>query len=138
MFDRKSYADMRRAGMGIGVSKTKLVHAMTEILLQLPKGTTNLKDTIVSHLGMIGQMTPISEINAAWNDVKKRVAKDHPEKFILNDRKVLLWNDESITLMDKKISSANYKKLNELADQEHCSVNQIVTKIIRFYIKEQN
>ena len=39
MFDRKAYSQMRRAGfgLGIGISKEKLKHAMVEILLQLPE-----------------------------------------------------------------------------------------------------
>jgi len=35
MFDRKTYAQMRRSGMGIAISKAKLSEAMLEILLQV-------------------------------------------------------------------------------------------------------
>ncbi len=45
------FAQMRRAGMGIGISKAKLSEAMLEILLQLPEGTTNLKEVIVAPAG---------------------------------------------------------------------------------------
>jgi hypothetical protein len=37
MFGRKVFADMRRAGMRVGVSKAKLSEAMLKILLQLPQ-----------------------------------------------------------------------------------------------------
>ena len=128
---------MRRAGMGVGVSKAKLTQAMLEILFQLPEGTTNLKETIVGHLGLLGQMSPTRDINAAWNDAKKRAAREYPEKFVLDDRKVLHWNDGSVKIIDKKISPANFKKLNELAEKENCAVNEMVSKLIRYYQKGQ-
>ena len=137
MFSRKTFSEMRRAGMGVGVSKTKLAQAMFEILLQLPKGTTNLKETIVGHLGLLGQMSPTRDINAAWNDAKKRAAREYPEKFVLDDRKVLHWNDGSLKIIDKKISSTNFKKLNELAEEENCTVNQMISKLIRYYLESQ-
>ena len=123
--------------MGVGVSKTKIAQAMLEILLQLPEGATNLKETIVGHLGLLGQMSPTRDINAAWNDAKKRAAREYPEKFMLDGRKVLHWNDGSVKIIDKKISSVNFKKLNELAERENCAVNQIVSKLIRYYQKGQ-
>ena len=128
---------MRRAGMGVGVSKAKLTQAMLEILFQLPEGTTNLKETIVGHLGLLGQMSPTRDINAAWNDAKKRAAREYPEKFVLDDRKVLHWNDGSVKIIDKKISPANFKKLNELGEKENCAVNEMVSKLIRYYKKGQ-
>lgn len=137
MFYRKIFSDMRRAGMGVGVSKAKLTQAMLEILFQLPEGTTNLKETIVGHLGLLGQMSPTRDINAAWNDAKKRAAREYPEKFVLDDRKVLHWNDGSVKIIDKKISPANFKKLNELAEKENCAVNEMVSKLIRYYQKGQ-
>ena len=137
MFNRKTFSEMRRAGMGVGVSKTKLARAMLEILIQLPEGATNLKETIVAHLGLLGQMSSTRDINAAWNDTKKRAAREYPEKFMLDGRKVLHWNDGSVKIIDKKISAANFKKLNELAERESCTVNQIVSKLIKYYQKGQ-
>jgi len=135
MFNRKTFSEMKRAGMGVGVSKTKLARAMLEILIQLPEGATNLKETIVAHLGLLGQMSSTRDINAAWNDTKKRAARDYPEKFMLDGRKVLHWNDGSVKIIDKKISAANFKKLNELAERESCTVNQILSKLIKYYQK---
>jgi hypothetical protein len=137
MFNGKTFSEMRRAGMGVGVSKTKLARAMLEILIQLPEGTTNLKETIVAHLGLLGQMSSTRDINAAWNDAKKRAAREYPEKFMLDGRKVLHWNDGSVKIMDKKISAANFKKLIELAERENCTVNQILSKLIKYYQKGQ-
>jgi hypothetical protein len=137
MFNRKTFSEMRRAGMGVGVSKTKLARAMLEILIQLPEGATNLKETIVAHLGLLGQMSSTRDINAAWNDAKKRAAREYPEKFMLDGRKVLHWNDGSVKIIDKKISAANFKKLNELAERESCTVNQILSKLIKYYQKGQ-
>jgi len=137
MFNRKTFSEMRRAGMGVGVSKTKLARAMLEILIQLPEGATNLKETIVAQLGLLGQMSSTRDINAAWNDTKKRAAREYPEKFMLDGRKVLHWNDGSVKIIDKKISAANFKKLNELAERENCTVNQILSKLIKYYQKGQ-
>ena len=137
MFNRKTFSEMRRVGMGVGVSKTKLAQAMLDILIQLPAGTTNLKETIVTHLGLLGQMSSTREINAAWNDAKKRAAREYPEKFMLDGRKVLHWNDGSVKIIDKKISAANFKKLNELAERENCTVNQILSRLIKYYQKGQ-
>jgi len=137
MFNRKTFSEMRRAGMGVGVSKTKLAKAMLEILIQLPEGATNLKETIVAHLGLLGQMSSARDINAAWSDAKRRAAREYPEKFMLDGRKILHWNDGSVKIIDKKISAANFKKLNELAERENCAVNQIVSKLIRYYQKGQ-
>ena len=137
MFNRKTFSEMRRAGMGVGVSKTKLARAMLEILIQLPQGATNLKETIVAHLGLLGQMSSTRDINAAWNDAKKRAAKEYPEKFMLDGRKILHWNDGSVKIIDKKISASNFKKLNELAESENCTVNQILSKLIKYYQEGQ-
>jgi hypothetical protein len=42
-----------------------------------------------------------------------------------------------VKIIDKKISAANFNKLNELAEREDCAVNQIVSKLIRYYLKGQ-
>ncbi len=133
MFNRKSFGDMRRSGFGVSVSKTKVVKAMVEVLDQLPIGTKQLKETVVANMGMMGQMVPTREINAAWNEAKKKAAKQFPDKFILGSRNILSWNDGSVKVLDKKISAANFRKLNDLADAEGCSVNQIVSKLVRSY-----
>jgi len=126
---------MRRAGMTVGLSKGKISKAMLEILVQLPTGTTHLKETVVANLGLLGNMSATRDINAAWNEAKKKAAKEYPEKFIVDGRKVLHWNDGSVKILDKKISSVNFKKLNDLTEIENCSVNQLISKLLKNYQK---
>jgi hypothetical protein len=137
MFNKKMFGDMRRAGMTVGLSKGKISKAMLEILVQLPTGTTHLKETVVANLGLLGNMSATRDINAAWNEAKKKAAKEYPEKFILDGRKVLHWDDGSVKILDEKISSLNFKKLNDLAEIENCSVNQLISKLLKNYQKEK-
>jgi len=135
MFSKKMFGNMRRTGMTVGLSKGKMSKAMLEILVQLPTGTTHLKESVVANLGLLGQMSATRDINAAWNETKKKAAKEYPEKFILDGRKILHWNDGSVKILDKKISSVNFKKLNDLAKIESCSVNQLISKLLKNYQK---
>ena len=137
MFNRKTFAQMRRAGMGVGISKAKLSEAMLEILMQLPEGTTNLKEVIVANMGLIGQMSATRDINEAWNQAKKKAVKLYPENFILDGRNVLHWNDDSVEVLDKKISTSNFKKLNALAEKEGCNVNALLSKLIKSFEKKK-
>jgi len=125
-----------RRGLGLGISTDKLAKMMFEALLQLPSGTTNLKDRVVAELGIIGQMSTTRDINEAWNQAKRMAANEYPERFILDGRNVLHWNDGSVKVLDKTISAANYKKLNEMADSEGCSVNELISQLIRHYKKK--
>ena len=119
------------------LSKGKLSKMMLDILLEFPSGAKNLKDNVTLRLGMIGQMSTTRDINAAWNETKKKAAKLYPNKLILDGRNVLQWNDGSVKVLDKKISSANYTKLNELADTEKCNVNAMVSELISYYKKHK-
>ena len=136
MFSKSIFGNMSRAGFGPGISKAKLSKIMLEILLQLPKGTKNFKNNIVYNMGLTGQMSTTRDINEAWNQTKKKAAKEYPEKFVLCDRGILRWNDEATKVLDKKISKVNFQKLNDLADIENCSVNQLVSKIIKHYVMD--
>ena len=117
------------------LSKGRLSKMMLDVLLELPFGAKNLKVNVTVRLGIIGQMSTSRDINAAWNETKKKAAKLYPDKFILEGRNVLHWNDGSVKVLDKKILNANFKKLNELADSENCNVNAMVSKLISFYKK---
>jgi len=119
------------------LSKGRLSKMMLEILPKFPSGTKNLKENVKLRLGLIGQMSTTRDINAAWNETRKKAANLYPEKFILDGRGVLHWNDGNIRILDKKISAANFKKLNDLADIEDCSVNSMVSKMISFYKKNK-
>ena len=123
--------------MGVALSKAKLSKAMLEILIQLPVGTKDIKATIVGHLGLLGQMSATRDINAAWNETTKKAAREYPEKFLLGHRGVLHWNDGSLKVLDKTISAANFRKLNELAEVEGCNLNQLVSGLIRYYEKRK-
>jgi hypothetical protein len=119
------------------LSKGRLSKMMLDVLLELPFGAQNLKVNVTLRLGIVGQMSTSRDINAAWNETKKKAAQLYPDKFILDGRNVLHWNDGSIKILDKKISSANYKKLNVLADFENCNVNAIISKLISYYKKHK-
>ena len=82
---------------------------------------------------MLGQMAPTRDLDQAWSQTKRKAAKLYPDKFILGPRNVLTWNDGTTKTLDKGISSANFKKLNELADAAGCNVNSIVTQLIKAY-----
>ena len=136
MFSKGMFAGMRRSGFGIRISKGRLMKAMVEILGQLPMGTPKLKEVVVNNLGLLGQMSATRDLNAAWTAAKKKVAREHPERFVLVGRGALRWNDGSVVELDRKISTANFKKLNALATAEGCSVDRVVTKLIRHYKKK--
>ena len=119
------------------LSKNRITKMMLERLLELPDGAKNLKENVTLRLGMVGQFSSSREINAAWNETKKKAAKLHPDKFILDGRGVLHWDDGSVKILDKKISSANFKKINELAETESCNVNAMVSRLISFYKKNK-
>ena len=119
------------------LSKGKLSKMMINVLLELPFGTKNLKGNVTLRLGIVGQLSTARDINAAWNETKKKAAKLYPDKFILDGRNALHWHDRSVKVLDKKISSANYKKLNELADSENCNVNAIISKLISNFKKQK-
>lgn len=117
------------------LSKGRLSKFMLEYLLELSEGTTHLKENVILRLGSIAALTSTRDLGAAWNETKKKAAKQYPDKFILDDRNRLHWNDGTIKILDKKITAANFRKLNELADKEGVNVNKMVTKLISFYNK---
>jgi len=119
------------------LSKGKLSKMMLNVLLELSFGTKDLKGNVTLRLGIVGQLSTARDINAAWNETKKKAAKLYPDKFILDGRNALHWHDRSVKVLDKKISSANYKKLNELADSENCNVNAIISKLISNFKKQK-
>jgi len=119
------------------LSKNKLSNMMLEILLEFPSGTKNLKENIVARLGAIGLMSTTRDIHTAWNETKKKAATRYPAKFILDGRNSLHWNDGTVKVLDKNISGKNFKTLNEFAEQEHCNVDQFVSKLLRLYKKHR-
>jgi len=138
MFDRDFFARLRRDKfLNPGVSKAKLSQAMVEILDRLPAGTKDLKNAVVARLGLVGAMTTTRDINAAWETAKRKAARDVSGKFLLDDRGVLHWDDGSVQIIDKKISAANFRKLNELAEAEGVNVDGMVSKLIKGYKRKR-
>lgn len=45
---------------------------MLERLLELTAGAKNLKENVTLRLGMVGQLSTSREINAAWNETKRK------------------------------------------------------------------
>ena len=82
------FAQVRRAGFDSGISAGKLSRAMMEVLSQLPREAPPSKDVVVQHLGLLGQMSKIRDIDAAWNNAKRQIVRERPERFCL-DGKVL-------------------------------------------------
>ena len=103
--------------------------------MKVPEGTTNIKDVVVANMGLPGQMSATRDINEAWNQAKKKAVKLHPEKFIYDGRNILHWIDDSIEVLDKEISTPNFKKLNKLGEKEGCNVNTLVSKLIKSFEK---
>lgn len=129
------FSDMRRAGFKVGLSKNQLKEMMYDILLELPVGTKEIKNAIVFNLGMYGQLATTREIDAVWNEIKRKAARECPDKFELDKRGSLVWYDNSKIQVDKNISTANFKKLNELANAEKCNINQMLSKLFDCYKK---
>ena len=125
MFNRSMFADMRRAGMSAGVSKAKLSKAMLEILAQLPDGTANLKETIVHHLGVLGQMSPTRDITAAWNETKRKAARE-----FLRGKKSL--NQNSVKLPVIYILSPSYFRFSNKSKQTTYKRFYYLVQIILF------
>ena len=119
------------------LSKNRLSKMMLDILVGLPPGSAKLKEQVVARLELVGRMSATRDINDAWNQTKKNAVKLYASKFILDERNVLHWNGSSISPLDKSISTANFKKLNNLADMENCRVDKMVSKLIRVYSKEK-
>jgi hypothetical protein len=111
---------------------------MLEKLLENPPGSAKQNEQLVDRLELVGRMKATLDLNDAWNHTKKNAAKLHADKFILDERNVLHWNDGSMNPLDKSISTANFKKLNDLSDMENCSVDKIISKLIRAYSKGKN
>ena len=119
------------------IPKSMLSQFMLEHLLKLPEGVTPLKENVILQLGNIAAVCSVRDLGMAWNETKKKAVKQHPDKFILDGRGALHWNDGTIKVLDKKITAANFKKLNELAEAEGVNVNKMVTKLISFYKKQK-
>jgi hypothetical protein len=126
---RGYFAQVRRAGFGIGLSAGKLSRAMMEVLSQLPPQATPSKDVVVQHLGLLGQMSKTRDINAAWNSAKRQVAREYPDRFCL-DGKVLRWASATEDRPREKLSTAGHRKLVALAAKEGTTPDELLSRLI--------
>jgi hypothetical protein len=135
VFNKKSFGGKRTSDSN--ESQKKLAEQMLEILLQLPEGKWNLRESVVDKLEELGELPSRREIDAAWEIVKKKASKSYSRKFVLDRRKELIWIDDPANtrklVLDKKISARHIQKLNELAHAEGCTVDQMVEKLILAY-----
>ena len=126
---RGYFAQVRRAGFGIGISAAKLTKAMVEVLSQLPPQATLSKEVVAQHLGLLGQMSKTRDINAAWNSAKRQVAREHPERYCL-DGKVLRWASAMEDRPREKLSTAGHRKLAALAAKEGMTPDELLSRLI--------
>lgn len=114
---RGYFAQIRRAGFGLGVPAGKLTKAMVDVQVHLPAETVPSKEIVVQQLGLLGQMSRTRDINAAWNSAKRQVARDCPERFCL-DGKVLRRASASPDRRRGRLSAAGHRRLVALAAKE--------------------
>lgn len=126
---RGFFAEMRRAGLGTGISTAKLTSAMVEVLSQLPPGIKPSKDAVVQRLGLLGQMVTTRDINTAWNKAKCQVVRKHPDRFCL-DGKVLRWASDMEGRAREKLSAAGHRKLAALAAKEGLAPDELLGLLI--------
>lgn len=142
VFKRNSFGGKRPLGSGSSASQKKLAEHLLEILLELPEGKWNLKQSVTDKLEELGETPSGRELDAAWEIVKKRASKSYSRKFALDARKELIWIDDPghkpRRVLDKKISSRNIQRLNELARVEGCTVDQMVDRLIRAFTPSDN
>ena len=123
------FAQVRRAGFDIGLSTGKLAKAMVEVLSQLPPEAPPSKQVVVEHLGPLGQMSKTRDVNAAWNNAKRQVVREHPDRFCL-DGKVLRWATAMEDRPREKLSAAGQRKLAALATKEGMTPDEFLGRLI--------
>jgi hypothetical protein len=123
------FAQVRRAGFGIGLSAAKLTRAMVEVIEQLSPETAPSKELVVHHLGLLGQMSRTRDLNAAWNGAKREVVREHPDWFCL-DGKVLRRASDLEGRPREKLSAAAHRKLAALATKAGMTPDELVGQMI--------
>ena len=123
------FAQFRRAGLDLGISAANLTKAMVKVLLQLAPEAKPSKVVVVQHLGLLGQMSKTRDINSAWTSAKRRVAREHPEKFSL-DGKILRWAWDLEDPPREKLSSTGHRKLATLAAKEGMTPDELLHHLI--------
>ena len=107
------FEDMRRAGYEIGPSKAELARVMERALLQIEPGTPDLKDAVFARMGSTAKMAKVRDLQAAWQTLKRRAARKHPELFLL-EGKTLRWNSSG---PDSGAYATAYQTLHRIYDK---------------------
>jgi len=128
------FAQARRAGFDIGLSTGKLAKAMVDVLTHLPPEVAPSKEVVVQYLGIMGQMSKTRDINAAWNNAKRQVVRDHPDRFCL-DGKVLRRDEDTKDRPREKLSAAGQRKLANLAAKEGMTPDELLSRLITSWRK---
>ena len=126
---RELFGSARQAGFDVGLSTGKLTRAMVEVLLQLPPGATLSKETVLQHIGVLGQMSRTRDVNAAWTSAKRQVVRDFPDRFCLVG-KVLRSAAAVEDRPREKLSTTGLRKLTTLAAREGMTPDVLVGCLI--------
>jgi len=126
---RGYFAQVRRAGFGIGLSTGKLSRVMVDVLLRLPSEAPPSKELVVQSLGLLGHMSKSRDINTAWNTAKRQIVREHPERFIL-DGKVLHRATAMVHQPREKLSAAGHRKLSSLAEKEGMTPDELLGHLV--------
>ena len=130
------FAEIRRAGFDIGISSGKLAKVMVEVLTQLPPEVTPLREVVVRHLGVLGQMSKTLDSHAAWNSAKRQIVRDHPDRFCL-DGKVLRLVAAIEDRPREKLSAGGHRKLANLAAKKGMTPDQLLSRLISSWRRAQ-
>ncbi len=126
------FGGMRRSGFDIGISINRLSKMMVNVLLQIPKGAVNLKETVIAGMGLIGRMAKTRDLTAAWDKAKRQVSREYPEKFFLHG-KTLRWKTDEDKPVSIALSAAGRRKLSALANKEGLDEDELLTRLISAY-----
>jgi hypothetical protein len=124
------FDQMRRAGFDVGVSAGKLTKMMIEVLLELPADVALSKESVVLHLGLLGQMAKTRDINTAWNQAKRQIVRLHPERFALEGKILRRASAAAGRPRPVKLTAAGQRRLATLAAREGLTSDDMLDRLI--------
>jgi hypothetical protein len=74
-------------------------------------------------------MSKTRDVNAAWNNAKRQVVRDHPDRFSL-DGKILRPTSAMEDRPREKLSAAGHRKLATLAAKEGLTPDELLGHLI--------
>lgn len=117
------------SGLGLGLSVGKLTTMMIDVLSAAPINVVPTKEGILLHLGPLGRLSKSRDINAAWTAAKRYVAREYPERFVL-DGKVLRPAASMADRPRAKLSAAGHRRLTALAAKEGLTPDELLTQLL--------